>query len=102
MYSKESEIKKELMTESPFCVFCGAGKNKWPGLTLLHVIRKSESKKYKLMKENCFLACLQCHDVFDNDNSKRWNLPNIDIVLERMKSLDTGYYNRFINLKDRK
>lgn len=90
----ESSIKKELQAEDNICFFC---QQKY-GETLFHIIRKSESTKWKLMKANCVLACLECHHIIDHGtNSQRKTIKNLDKILEKMKKLDEMFYNRIIN-----
>ena len=100
-YKKRKELKNIHLENGERCVFADGNCLTWLPLQLMHVIRTSERKDLELEINNTFLACQHHHDIFDNDNDKRWNLNNINVVLQRMKELDEKYWFRFTNLKDR-
>ena len=83
------------------CVFADGDCMTWLPLQLTHIIRVSESWKWEMVEENCMLACQLHHHIFDNDNRKRWDLKNIDVVLQRMKELDEKDWVRMPNLTDK-
>lgn len=59
-------------------------------LTLAHLVRRSWSVSLQDNKDNCVLACIYCHYIFDNDKGR--GLRNMNRARERIKALDPQYY----------
>ena len=87
----KSSIKSRLIAKNgKVCFFCEEKAN-----DLVHIIRQSADLELRDAEDNCILACVECHDIFDNKDFRKLN--NIDKVLKKMKKLDENYYNRFIS-----
>lgn len=97
-----SKKKKEMIDRGEPCVFCGHGFGPSSVVQLAHLIRRSERTEgmsnldLQTMDENIGLAHPQCHEVFDDRPESAINLPNIFIVLDRIRSIDELYYNRMV------
>lgn len=90
------QIFLEKITEDKMCCFCGEA----PATDAAHLIRRSYSIALITNRENIVPACRECHDIFDNQKSKRHKLKNIKAIVEKIKSLDELYYNKnFLDLQ---
>ena len=83
-----SDIKKELLEEAPWCVFCGSYKN----LDMMHLVRRSYSPRLRDEKKNCALGCRDCHYIFDNMPWHWGSLGHFPSIVKRIKELDEQYY----------
>ena len=89
-----SKIKaKKIAKMGRRCIFC---RNTFNDVDLVHIIRRSYSEALKADERNMVLGCRTCHAIFDDgDASGLLKYPTFEPILNRMKSLDEPYYNRF-------
>lgn len=74
----------------PLCIFCG---HLVRNGDLAHLIRRSYSEKYILLKLNTGLAHRDCHEIFDNEPSQALYLPRIIECFYIIWLIDKEYFN---------
>lgn len=94
----ESKIKQQLLKENPLCKECDSNRN----LTLFHIISKGQDVRYKLLKNNCCLMCLKCHNIWEHKPwlEKMKKLPNsFCFLMDKIKEIDYKYFCKIWYLK---
>jgi 5-methylcytosine-specific restriction endonuclease McrA len=77
------------------CRFCQQA----PATDAAHLIRRSYSTRLITEPRNIVPACRRCHDIFDNHRSRWGELRYLKALVQEIKSLDEGYFNKnFIDL----
>ena len=92
----QAKIKADLIKETgKVCFFC---EQTFSGVDLVHIIRQSYSTELSIEKRNCVLGCRAHHTIFDDGYDQELReLPNLELVLDKMKAIDELYYNRFMD-----
>lgn len=89
----QKEKRRKISKMGNRCIFC---RKHVAHVDLVHIIRRSYSEALKINKRNMVLGCRTCHDMFDNGDALRLSkYTTFEPLLNRMKSLDEYYYNRF-------
>jgi hypothetical protein len=93
-----ARIKKKLFYENPVCFFSNCSFSSLSDCDAFHIIPIGRDSSYETNEMNIVLSERRWNSIYDQGTTEEIKeIPNINKLLDRMKEIDEGHYNRLID-----